>query len=119
MMCLCHDVSCLCQDLDDEDDLPPHPKPHAARRLMDPDTRSIDSDDYQDFESYQSQQLKGNGNGNGGSNDNGGSVSGKDQQQPPVAAPASVTCQSFQLFLRYFQFCVEPVSEVFLFNAVI
>lgn len=40
------------------------PKPHVARRLLDADfvdTHSIDSDDYQEFESYQSQQTKGDG----------------------------------------------------------
>ncbi|KAK7479091.1 hypothetical protein BaRGS_00029683, partial [Batillaria attramentaria] len=47
------------EDLDEDDELPAQHKPHVARRLMDPDTRSIDSDDYQEFESYQSQQVKG------------------------------------------------------------
>ncbi|XP_070208560.1 kinesin-like protein KIF13A isoform X2 [Littorina saxatilis] len=63
-------------DLDEEEDSPSHRKPHVVRRLMDPDTRSIDSDDYQEFESYQSQQLKGNG---------------KDHSVPHPAA-AAVTC---------------------------
>ncbi|XP_025092061.1 kinesin-like protein KIF13A isoform X3 [Pomacea canaliculata] len=51
------------EDLDEEDELP-MPKPHVARRLLDADfvdTHSIDSDDYQEFESYQSQQTKGDG----------------------------------------------------------
>ena len=76
----CH--MCMCQDLDEEDDLPSHPKPHVARRLMEPDTRSIDSDDYQEFESYQSQQMKGNGG----------------KEHPAPATTATVTCQSFQHF---------------------
>ena len=77
-------VTCIWQDLDEEDDLPSHPKPHVARRLLEPDARSIDSDDYQEFESYQSQQMKGG--------------SGKDHPTP--ATTAAVTCQSFQLFLH-------------------
>ena len=64
------------QDLDEEEDLPPHPKPHVARRLMDPDTRSIDSDDYQEFESYQSQQMKG--------------TTGKEQAAP--ASAVNIAC---------------------------
>lgn len=46
------------EELEEEEFVPPHPKPHAARQLIEADTQSIDSDDFQDFESYQGQQLK-------------------------------------------------------------
>jgi len=67
------------QDVEEEE-LAPRTKPHAARRLMDPDTRSIDSDDYQDFESYQSQQLR---------------VHGDKGQHPPVSAAAAAVAGDF------------------------
>ncbi|KAL8560951.1 hypothetical protein ACOMHN_022070 [Nucella lapillus] len=65
------------EELEEEEFVPPHPKPHAARQLIEADTQSIDSDDFQEFESYQTQQLK--------------EPSSKESTGPPAAATVACT----------------------------
>ncbi|XP_076456377.1 kinesin-like protein KIF13A [Babylonia areolata] len=65
------------EDLDEEEEsVPSRPKPSCARQLMEPDTQSIDSDDFTEFKSYQEKEEP--------------TASSKETAGPPAAAP--VTC---------------------------